>query len=706
MDSTVRNRVWFGRRSSALGPVVLVCVALAGLGSAIALGSVLTRAYAERQARGREWRIGFQNTRPFVFPGRDGVASGFAREILDEAARRAGLRIRWVYIPQGAHSGFINREIDMYPRSTRTPGTPQAPYITRSWFDTVYGLAIKGSDGSAPPERFEGIRATTGPTRFAQAFAAQSLPGAKIIAKASWGEAIESVCREEASAAFLELREAFAAMMARHHTCEGLRLVSISGGVLEAGIGSTLDAATAADMLRDQIEGMATEGLLTATHARWFMATPNEVTGVLHVVHTRERKRYTWMLNTLAGVALLSTLIGLWWMRRLRWEAERASAAKSLFVATISHEIRTPMNGVLGMADLMRATPLNHEQRILLDGITRCGKSLLALVNDVLDLSKLEAHRMKLDAGAFLLQETVEETLAVLAPAAQQKDLRITAGFSPELPEAISGDAGRYRQVLMNLVSNAVKFSNRGTIHVHVEQHLSGSVRMIRTTVADEGIGVPEEAWKDLFRPFSQVDNSSTRTHPGTGLGLAISQRLVQLMEGRIGFQSKVDVGSQFWFEIPLTPADPLKVVEAGLDKRPGERRRLHILVAEDNPMNQFVVRKQLQRLGHSVHIAENGSQAIEAFPNEDWDLILMDCQMPVMDGYEATRTIRRMETTSGRRVPIIALTANAMVEDRTRCYEAGMDDYLHKPIDMTELRRVLDAAGAGQEPQSNGAAR
>jgi signal transduction histidine kinase/CheY-like chemotaxis protein len=649
---------------------------------------VVGRALELEAARTKVWRIGYHQTEPFVFRTAEGTPDGFAKEVFSEAARRVGIRLHWVYVPQGASAAFREGAIDLFPRSSDVPGMARAPYISAPWFETFYGLVQRAPQGAPPPGDLSGRPVVTIDSHFLKAYGARVMPGALIIPKNRWNDVLTSVCNGTADAAFAELREATSVLIARVPECQhhSLRLLPLRHAVLEAGIGSTNSARPIADLLRDEIGNIAAEGMLSELHSRWFLATLNEVTSVEQVFVIRSRQR---LLLVVAGVFILlflaATGISIR-MRQLRLAAVRASEAKSRFVATISHEIRTPMNGIIGMASLLRDTPLAPVQREMVDTITQSSESLLTVINDVLDLSKLEAGRMRLVQSDFRPRDIVNSVAALVLPAAREKQIAFVIDVDPMVPELGHGDPVRLRQVLLNLVGNAVKFTQSGSVTVKV----SFGGDLLRFAVADTGIGIPPEVGEDLFLPFTQVDSTSTRSHEGTGLGLTISRQLVILLGGEIGFESMPGHGSTFWFTVPFSAPLAAATALEPLQSQPLPGPPLRVLLAEDNPINQLVASRLLEKLGHSVEAASNGLLAVEAFRRSEWDLILMDCQMPGLDGYAATRQIRSLEIPLGRHTRIVALTAHAMVEDQQKCIEAGMDDYITKPLDPAELQRIL----------------
>ncbi|HSV84817.1 MAG TPA: ATP-binding protein [Ramlibacter sp.] len=446
----------------------------------------------------------------------------------------------------------------------------------------------------------------------------------------------------------------------------------------------------------------ATAGVLAVTIAGFWATLAGQgalVSMVLPV--TSEPERIEALQIYLATMLLSNLPLALLraQQQELAEQLRRTGEARAEFLAAMSHEIRTPMTGVLGMADLLAAEELTPQQQHYVEGMRASGRHLLSIINDILDFSRIESGRLELEDIDFALPEVLERLRSLVHPLAVERGLALEIVLSPHSPQTLRGDPLRIRQVLLNLVSNAIKFTDRGRVVVSVaaQRTVEGPGARVRFEVRDTGVGIAPDKLAQLFTPFMQADRSISRQYGGSGLGLAISKRLIEAMGGTIAATSTPGAGSVFFFEIPLVEGDPLQAQPSDARQRIVVRPR-RILVAEDVEINREILRTTLARQGHLLRFAVDGVEALALAQQHDFDVILMDVQMPVMDGVEATRRIRRLPAPKGS-VPILGLTANVMARERERYLHAGMNDCLPKPIDWDRLAAALAAHGGEDVP-------
>jgi signal transduction histidine kinase/ActR/RegA family two-component response regulator len=664
---------------------------------AIACGAAYLAIVRQPAWKQRTYKVAITHTPPLCDRGANGRPEGLAVAVIREAAHRRGIALEWVFVKNVMPETALEQNIvDIWPAVGVLDERKERLHLTDPWLSSSFALVSKASNKARSPANLKAKEVSHLNFPLASKLAHGVLKQSKLRGAANHHDLLSEVCLGNVAAGFDEATYINNMLLDRPEACQGVPLfVSlVRGAESSVAMASRKELGFVVDDLRSVMDEMVADGAMNAALDRWASFSANETRSIFvqREAHQR-RSALTWGI---AGALVLASLLAwqVWRAMEAARQARLANRAKSEFLANMSHEIRTPMNGVLGMLDLILSDTISERCRTDLVVARDSGNSLLTILTDILDLSKIEAGRVEIQQVAFSPSVCLERVARLFEGMAAAKGLAIETRFT-NLPEAVLGDETRVRQIVMNLVSNAVKFTDQGVVTIEArgvrreESHCD-----LLVTVRDTGIGISPEQQTKLFTKFTQIDASMSRRHGGTGLGLSIARSLVHLMKGTVDVSSIPGVGSCFhlWIPFAVAPAaDPAATTPMqGPAGPPSGSGR--VLLAEDNRVNQMVISRSLQKLGYHVDIAENGAEALDKWRENEYEAILMDCQMPVMDGYQASEAIR----TSGHprhSIPIIAVTAHAMTGDEERCLASGMSMYITKPVRMKELARVMSAA-------------
>jgi len=754
-------------------------------------------------------RMGAAPGEPAAYLDHAGKPAGFYIEVMNEAARREGVEIRWVMYARRMDEALSSGTVEVWAAANPSPERHERFYVSPPWWVADYLLLVRADSGILGAADTKGRTVLFSEHPPSGRMAWSTLPGALLGIRASAVDRMLEVCQGKADAALVDSNDAQRLLLSRPAGCEGvdLRQVVHPDMRMDLSLMSLPANRAATERLRARLDEMVRDGTLGRIAIRYPILASRSSELMLSAAKSDYERRY--YLIGLAGslVAVVTMLVLLLLLRRAQSrtrraleKARKASRAKSDFMAVMSHEIRTPMHAALGFAELLLRSPLREDQREHANAVRNSVQCLLGVINDVLDLARLRMGPLPIARETFSPSQLAADVAAMIEMSAEAAGLRLVLRIDPRLPATMRGDEGRLRQIATNLCSNAVKFTEKGEIEIRIGMQLRGAESWLSLLVRDTGVGIPPERQKEIFRPFVQVDSSNTRQRGGSGLGLAIVARLCEAMGGSIELNSAAGQGSAFqvyvpvyepsaetWLEALHLPQDPLTLVggpdprveameeclrAAGVPVRrvlpahpvpaggvaivcgaaallrmesfegrlilaastveiadlpeqlrsriggflpwPGlgevlrealhanrsedvrvepaeierEEKPVGLLVVEDNEINRRVITRMLAHLGWPVELAENGREALDRFAPGRFAAILMDCQMPVMDGLQATAAIRLHE--QGGRTPIIGVTAAAFQEDRERCLQAGMDDFLAKPVSLDQLREML----------------
>lgn len=673
------------------------------LAALVALASL----FASEALSAQPLRIGYQSSPPYQVIKEDGTVEGIAIDIIRAAAERLDIQLEWIHCPRSPDYHFAAKQVDLWPVVTELPHRLSQIYISKPIYQNSIGILSLKTAPVTSPKDTNGKQVAYYDREPSLTLVPKLLPDAVPVPLPSHVEAIDSVLSGQNHAAFLWSTKTnsvdFKKAIDEHPETE-IHFYAFPNQKLSCGIGADKDnpqSIAAADRLREEVRSLVQEGVVQNVYFKYFLDPENEISSYFYLDDLRLKATKLTVAISILAVLLAALAASLLILRNSRKKAQAANKAKTAFLANMSHEFRTPLNGIMGMTQLAILDTTNDEQKELLEIVMQSANALLTIVNDILDLSKTESDRLVIEAEPLRLDDLLKSITPFFELVAVQKGLRFQTSVSPDCPATFVSDVVRLRQILFNLIGNAVKFTRSGKVSVSVDTLQISNQSHIVFEISDTGVGVPENLHNGIFDVFTQGDDSISRGYGGTGIGLTIARQLTRLLGGEIHLESVVNKGSVFSVLIPLVQA---KTDTPQASHNPESRllsfaKKLKILVVDDNPINLQTMQAVLELLNYEVTTAADGPSAIQRCETTAFDLVFMDLQMPGMDGWETARAIRS-NAKSKSAPPIIALTASIFSEERKASVLQEMDGLIFKPFEIKRLQsEIIRATSSFHSP-------